>query len=75
VLGSYRPLLKSESGISPVSLIHTVDALLDLLLNRWVEDVSLPPDFNDPSNLVLNISWRAFVRGLGGLGQNGLEGS
>jgi hypothetical protein len=42
----------------------TIQPLLNILLHRKREDVSLTPDFHHASNLVLYVRWRALVGGL-----------
>jgi hypothetical protein len=55
--------------------MHTIDALLDFLLCRRTEDLSLPPNFHHSADLVLCVGWRAFVGCLRGLGEDRFEGS
>jgi hypothetical protein len=53
---------------------HTIDAFLYFLLNCWIEDLSLSPNFNNPPDLVLCLRRRALIGCLCRIGEDGFEG-
>jgi hypothetical protein len=52
--------------------MRTIQLALNVLLNGLAEDLSLPPDFDDTADLVLQVRGRALVGSSGGFGDEGL---
>lgn len=42
-------------------MIFTINACLDCALNRFIEDASFSPDFDDAPYLLLDVCWAALV--------------